>query len=81
MEVEREQPTIKIVISALREAKQKWKQLQQMHLSLWETYLERLAKSLVLKISPQLDDPTHKSRLNCGSRKRSRELSRRKKGE
>jgi hypothetical protein len=51
--------TITTIVRELREGKKLRKSLQEKHLQLRENYLERLAKSLVLKVSPQLDDPKY----------------------
>jgi len=56
-------PTITEIVDALREAKKTRKELQRKHLDLREAYLDRLAKSLVLKASPQLDDPQNAEKL------------------
>lgn len=56
-------PSINTIVNALREAKKHRKYLQQNHLTLREMYLEHLATSLVLKASPQLEDPKHEKHL------------------
>jgi hypothetical protein len=55
--------TIATIVQELREGKKLRKSLQEKHIQLRENYLERLAKSLVLKVSPQLDDPKNEERL------------------
>jgi hypothetical protein len=60
-------PTARI-ITELRAAKHTRKQLQSLHTQLRENYLDRLAKSLVLKTSPQLQDPKNAERLRLQTR-------------
>jgi len=60
-------PTARI-ITELRAAKHTRKQFQSMHTQLRENYLDRLAKSLVLKASPQLQDPKNAERLRLRTR-------------
>jgi hypothetical protein len=57
-------PNINTIVNALREAKWQRKELQSKHLTLWESYLQQLATSLVLKASPHLEDPKYAERLS-----------------
>jgi len=57
------QPTLQQVIDALRKSKSHQKEMQSRHIEMRETYLERLATSIVLKSSPHLDDPKYEQRL------------------
>jgi hypothetical protein len=53
--------SIVTIVDELRAAKLLWRELQRKHLQLRENYLERLAKSLVIKVFPHLEDPKHKA--------------------
>jgi hypothetical protein len=51
------------IISQLRDAAKKRREAQKQHKQLRETYLERLASAIVLKKSPQLEDPDKEEQL------------------